>query len=137
MKIFISEADRQSARRIALKNIARFFNIPDWESKTNEDLQKDIFSLKDEPAIDIIKLLNEYFKAYDDWFSFYQIRKKTEQNTKKEYNLNEKEQLELVDLIKKREGTLNVLQEKFDELQLSNFNRKTFGKNISGIVKNK
>jgi|GEM_PF-3947832 hypothetical protein len=137
MKIFISEADRQSARRIALKNIARFFDISDWESKTNEDLQRDIYSLTDISALEIIKLLKEYFKAYDEWFLFYQERKKNEEKQGEEYYLTSKEKLELGKLINKREKSLNALQLKFNELQLLKFNRKTFGDDISGIIKDK
>ena len=136
MKIFISESDRQNARKTALMNIANFFNIPNWDNKTNNELINELGNLKNKSAIDIIKLMKEYFKAYDEWFLFYQKFKKIEQKSKKEYILNDKEQLELSGLIEKREVTLNALQEKFDELQLSKFNRKTFGKNISGIIKN-
>jgi hypothetical protein len=134
MKIFISEADRESARRIALKNIARYFNISDWESKTNDKLLEDISTLENKSAIIIVKLLNEYFKAYDEWFAFYQQRKKVEKDTEKEYILNSDEQKELGELIYKRQSALDSLQEKFDELQLSKFNSKTFGNDISGLI---
>ena len=134
MKIFISEADRQSARRIAIKNIARFFNLPDWEIKPNDDLLKDISKLSDKSAVAVFKLIDDYFKAYDEWFMFYQNRKKREDNNSTEYILNSKEQKELDELINKRQGALNALQEKFDELQLSKFNKQTFGNDISGTV---
>jgi hypothetical protein len=136
MKIFISEADRQSARRIAIKNIARFFNLPDWESKPNEELYNDIAVLTDKSAVSLFKLLKEYFEAYDKWFTFYQRRKKLGNETWTEYDLSSKEQKELHELINKRQSTLNALQEKFDELQLSKFHQQTFGNGISGIVNN-
>jgi len=118
MKIFISEADRQSARRIALKNIARFFNINEWQSKSNDDLIEDIAALKDKDAIAIDKLLKQYFKAYDEWFAFYQKRKPIKNETEAEYNLSSKDQKELDVLIGKRQNALDDLQKKFDELQL-------------------
>ncbi len=135
MKIFISESDRQSARRIALKNIARFFNIKNWETKTNEELHNELNSLKDKSAIQIICLLKEYFTAYDKWFEFYQKQKMIEEQKGEEINLNNVEQKELNDLINKREDTLNALQEEFEELQLSDYNRKTFGNDILGTLK--
>ena len=134
MKIFISESDRQSAHGIALKNIARFFNIMDWETKTNDELLKDVSSLKDKSAITIVKLLKEYFTAYNEWFSFYQERQKIEEKKGEEYNLTSQESSELFKLIKKRESTLNALQQEFDELQLSKFNRDAFGKDIHGKI---
>jgi hypothetical protein len=134
MKIFISEADRQSARRIALKNISRFYNVPDWESKDNGELLNDLSVLNDKSPIVIFNLLTEYFKAYDEWFSFYQKRNKTENEA--EYNLTSSEQNELEKLINKRQKTLDALQKKFDELQLSKFNSQKFGNNISGTVNN-
>ena len=134
MKIFISEIDRQTARRVALRNIARFFGIPDWENKDNNELLSELSGLKIQPAIIITNLLNVYFKAYDDWFSFYQKRKKIEDEKNEEYELNEKEHLELAELIKNREETLNALQEKFDMIQLQKLNKEKFGNNISGII---
>jgi len=134
MKIFISETHRQNARRIALQNIARFFKISEWEFKSNEELLEDLSSLKNKDTISIIKLLKKYFEAYDAWFSFYQKRKKLEEETGEEYRLKVKEHLQLDKLILDRENTLNALQQKFDELQLSEFNRKNFGTDISGIV---
>ena len=136
MKIFISEADRQSAQRIAIKNIARFFNLKDWEFKPNEELINDLSVLPDKAAVAIFKLLKEYFKAYDEWFTFYQQPKKIENENLTEYNLNSKEQKELDELINKRQSALNALQGKFDELQLSKFNKQTFGNDISGVVYN-
>ena len=134
MKIFISEADRQSARRIAIKNIARIYGLSDWESKPNEELLNEIYSLTEQSAINISALLKNYFKAYDNWFAFYQQRRKIETESGTEYNLNDNEQIELADLIMKRQTALDTLQEKFDELQLSKFNSQTFGNDISGII---
>jgi hypothetical protein len=119
MKIYISDADKQSARGIALKNIARFYKLSDWEFKSNEELLKEVSELKDESAIEIYGLLIKYFSAYDEWFAFYQQKMKIEKNTGKEYNLNNTENIELVKLINNRESELDALQKKFDELQRS------------------
>jgi hypothetical protein len=119
MKIYISDADKQSARGIALKNIARLFNLSDWEFKPNDELLKEISELKDESAIEIYRLLMKYFSAYDEWFAFYQQKMKIEKNIGKEYNLNNTEKIELGKLINNREGELDALQKKFDELQRS------------------
>ena len=88
MKIFISEIDRQNARSVALKNIARFFGIEDWEFKTNEELKADIDALDIPNALTIIQLLQNYFHAYDEWFNFYQDKKAIEQQQEEEYILN-------------------------------------------------
>lgn len=134
MKIFISEADRQSAKRIALKNLAKHFSIPDWESKTNDELYNDLDNLKDNSATTIFKLLKEYFIAYDEWFMFYQERKKKEIESEEEYILNSEDKEKLGELIMKRQTTLDSLEEKFTELQLSRFNSETFGKDITGTI---
>ncbi|HVA99602.1 MAG TPA: hypothetical protein VNG53_11965 [Bacteroidia bacterium] len=87
MKIFISEADRQSARRIAIKNIARFYNLSDWESKPNDELLKEIYALSEKSAVqsaftDKVNLFKEeltekYFlakqTALDDYLIFMAI----------------------------------------------------------------
>ena len=131
MKIFISEEHRQNARSVALRNIAKFFEIPDWDLKNNDQLYNDISSLTTiKNAVIIFNLLKDYFKAYDDWFDFYQVLKKQEQKANKEIFLNDKQKIQLSGLVEKREVALNTLQEKFDELQLTNFNKKTFGRNI-------
>ena len=134
MKIFISETDRQNARSVALKNLARFFEIKDWELKDNEKLFNELSFLKNKNSVAILKLLKEYFNAYDEWFKFYQKRKKIEDKTNKEYEFKAEEHSELGMLIKKREETLNALQEAFDELQIKDFNRKNFGSELSGII---
>lgn len=136
MKIFISEADRQSARRIAIKNIARFYNLPNWESKPTDELLTEISALKEKSAVAIFKRLNKYFEAYDEWFEFYQKRRKIETESGTEYNLNNIEQAELTGLINKRQSALEALQGKFDELQGSKFNVEHFGKDIPGVIVN-
>ncbi len=134
MKIFISEADRQSARRIAIKNIARFYNLTDWESMPNDELLNEIYALNEKSAVEISALLKNYFKAYDNWFAFYQERRKIETKSGTEYNLNSNEQIELGVLINQRQTALDALQLKFDELQLSKYDTQTFGNDISGIL---
>lgn len=134
MKIFISEIDRQNARSVALKNIARFFGIEDWEFKANEELIEDIDALEIPNVQTIRQLLQNYFQAYDEWFNFYQNKKAIEQQQEEEYVLNEAEQLELRGLIVNRERTLGELQSEFDRLQLQKFNRDQFGRDINGIL---
>lgn len=135
MKVFISELDRQNARRIALMNLANFFNIQNWETKSIEVLSKDLENLTSPQAKEMVGLLKEYFKSYDEWFMFYQKIKKREQKENREIELSDNERLELLDLSTKREGSLKTLQERFDELQLDRFNKKVFNKKISGINK--
>lgn len=136
MKISISEIDRQNARSVALKNIARFFGIDDWEFKSNDELKEEIDGLDNPNASTIIQLLQNYFNAYDKWFNFYQDKKAIEQQQQEEeeYILNSAEQLELQGLIEKREITLVELQREFDRLQLQRFNQEQFGTDINGII---
>lgn len=134
MKIFISEIDRQNARSVALKNIARFFGIADWEIKPNDELKEEIDALDNTNAVKIIQLLQNYFNAYDEWFNFYQGKKVIEQQQEEEYILNPAEQIELQGLIENRERTLDELQREFDRLQLQRYNQEQFGADIDGIV---
>lgn len=134
MKIFISEIDKRNARSVALKNIARFFGIEDWEFKTNEELIEDIDALEIPNVQTIRQLLQNYFQAYDEWFNFYQDKKAIEQQQEEEYVLNAAEQLELQGLIVNRERTLGELQSEFDRLQLQKINRDQFGTDINGIL---
>lgn len=134
MKIFISEIDRQNARSVALKNIARFFGIDDWEFKSNDELKEEIDALVIPNASTIIQLLQNYFNAYDEWFNFYQDKKAIEQQQEEEYILNSTEQLELQGLIENRERTLAELQSEFDRLQLQRFNQEQLGSDINGII---
>jgi hypothetical protein len=134
MKIFITETDRQNARSVALRNLARFFDIENWELKKPDELLKELSSLNTEPALSLIKLLNTYFDAYNEWYEFYDQKKKVEQQTGEEYNLNTREILQLEKLIRNREDSLNALQQKFDELQVQKFNRDNFGSDIIGII---
>ncbi len=134
MKIFISEIDRQNARSVAIKNIARHFNIPDWEFESNENLKNEIDNIDNPDAITIIRLLDYYFTAYDNWFNFYQEKKAIETQQEEEYELNNEEHRELQELITRREATLAKLQTEFDRLQLQRFNRNQFGVRINGII---
>ncbi len=122
MKIFISEIDRQSARSIALKNIARFFAITNWEFMTNDDLLKSISELRNPNKGTLVKLLENYFKAYDEWFDFYQKKKSIEKQRKEEYTLNLTDKNELQILIAKREGALGELEAEFNRLQNKDIN---------------
>jgi hypothetical protein len=133
MKIFITETDRQNARSVALRNLARFFGVDNWEIKNNKELLDDLSTLRERTATGIMKLLREYFDAYDNWFKFYEEKKKVEEKTGIEYDLTDTERKKLNGLIQKRENSLNALQQKFDELQ-QRFNQEKFGSKISGII---
>jgi len=130
MKIFISETDRQNAKRVALRNLARFFDIPNWEHKENDELFNDLSSLNTETSKSVMMLLNVYFTAYDDWFEFYEEKRRIEQQPGSEYELNDREKEVLVNLINRREDSLKALQERFDELQIQKYNRGKFGGDI-------
>jgi hypothetical protein len=134
MKVFISEQDRQNARRVALVNIAQFFGIKNIETKDNNTLFSELASLKLRESKIIFQLLSNYFLAYDKWFDFYQEIDQEQKNIKKEIelDLNQKSQLNV--LIDNRETTLNQLQQYFDKLQFSRFNKNMFGKGLSGII---
>ncbi len=134
MKIFISETDRQNAKRVALRNLAKFFDIPNWEYKENDELFNDLSALNTETSTRVMGLLNTYFNAYDDWFNFYDEKRQIEQQSENEYQLNENEQQVLGNLINRRESSLQALQERFDELQVQKFNRENFGGDINGII---
>ena len=133
MKIFISEIDRLNAKNVALKNISRHFNVPNWEYKTNEELKEALNNLHSHDADKINKLLNNYFEAYDKWYNFYQRISTLKLDS--DYELDSLELQELQDLINNREQTLTTLQNEFDNLQLQKFNIDRFGKEISGITK--
>lgn len=133
MNIVISEVDRQNAKNIALKNIARFFDIQDWEIKSNSQLEDDIYSLPQESAVEISKLLKAYFQAYDDWFTFYQTKKTDREKDIHIITANEKE--ELTNLILNRNKTLNELQDFFEDLQIRKFNFDVFGTDLKGVKK--
>ncbi|HVA98101.1 MAG TPA: hypothetical protein VNG53_04335, partial [Bacteroidia bacterium] len=120
--------------RIALINLARFFNIPNWEYDDNKTLYDKIISLKGSDAILIVELLKKYFTAYNEWFDFYVKIKDIETQTGQAYSLTNKEKDELSELIKNREGSLNILQTKFDELQLGKFNVSHGLGNIDGKI---
>jgi hypothetical protein len=129
-RIFISERDRENAFRIALKNLGQFFKIENWEYDDNQTLYNKLKELNDP----IVKLLQNYFKAYNEWFKFYEKIKEIETIKGQAYNLSENEKAELAELIKARQNTLDALQEKFDELQLKRFNNIHGLGNIDGII---
>ena len=126
MKIYISEADRHSARSIVIKNTARFLNIQDWETKLVEDLFTEIKSSDKESDIEVCKLINKYFEAYDNWFGFYQNCIKEENKSGREYILNPQDKLNLNKLITQRRESLEVLETKFKELQQIEINSNKF-----------
>ncbi|MFA6924831.1 MAG: hypothetical protein WC223_11335 [Bacteroidales bacterium] len=130
VKVFISENDRQNAFKIALTNLARFFNIPNWEYDDNQALYNKIELLN----ITIVKFLQDYFKAYNEWFNFYERIKNIENTTGQGYNLTDTERNELDELIKNRENTLNSLQEEFDKLQFEKFKKENGLENVDGII---
>jgi small-conductance mechanosensitive channel len=134
MKIFISDIDRQNTHSVALKNIARYFRIPDWEFKSNNDLKQEIENINNEQAKSINELLDQYFDAYEDWFDFYQEKKAIEVERRAEYELNQDEQSELDKLINRREKTLAKLQTEFDNFQSEEYNKLQFGTDISDMV---
>ncbi|SRR6266403_94587 len=116
--IFITQADREIARNIALKNIAKFFGIKSWAYETNENLKQEIE--KKPEANNIIKLINIYFTAYDGWFNFYQDKQAIEKEQKIDYKLNTIEQNQLQLLISRRVSTMIDLQNEFNRLQKIN-----------------
>lgn len=122
MKIFISETDRQNARDVALKNIARFFRVHGWDSKPNDELEEEINALETPNVSNLKQSLQNYFKAYDEWFNFYQEKKAIEQQQEEEYILDSAEQSELQQLIENRERALAELQNEFDRLREQNLN---------------
>lgn len=112
MQVFITDTDRQSAKRIALKNLSRFFNVEDWDSKTNAELYADL--LKNKQAKSINPLLTEYFKAVDEWYGWYVTNGKITAGRK----LTDKENKEFRRVIENKEVALCALQQKFDAMQL-------------------
>ncbi len=127
--VFISEKDKENAFRIALKTLGRFFNIPDWEYDDNLNLYNKIRNINSP----IFPLLQSYFKAYDEWFKFYERIKLIETKEGQSHALTSQEKNELGNLINNRENALNLLQEKFDELQFQRFKESTGLGNIDGI----
>jgi len=132
MKIFISDLDKYNAFRVPLVTIAKFYKIPDWEYDLNDTLFLKLRSIN--PPSSIIKPLEEYFKAYENWFSFYKKRKEIEEKTDQEYILNEDEKKEISELIKKRQIKLAELQRKFDELQVTEMHKQMGIPHIKGTI---
>jgi hypothetical protein len=129
IKVFISENDRQNAFRIALINLARFFNIPNWEYLDNQTLYETLISLNNT----VVKLLKDYFKAYNAWFEFYVKIKKIESKSGTVHSLTTPEEEELSALIQNRESTLNALQKEFDKLQFEKFKIEHGLEDVGGI----
>lgn len=116
--IFITETDRQNTKNLILRNIAKFFGITGWAFETNDNLKQEID--KKPEANNIVKLINIYFIAYDEWFSFYQEKQAIEKEYNIDYKLNPLEQKELQLLINRRVSTMMDLQNEFDKLQKIN-----------------
>jgi hypothetical protein len=150
MRIFITESDRQNAKKFALMSIARFYNINDYNfmeigDSNIEGFFKILGEINESSTTEIISLTRAYFNAYDELFLFCQKVKKKEQATKKKFFINEEEKLkekqdqqkqekQLSILIEKREVSLQTLQEKFDEIQLLKLNFKIFNSPLSGKI---
>ena len=128
--VFISEIDRQNAFRVALINVARFYNVPNWEYDDNKTLYDKLMVLN----YPIIQLLRNYLLAYNKWFDFYSKLKQVETKEGKRHDLNAEEKIVLGSLIENREHTLNVLQTKFDELQFEKFKKINGLENVDGII---
>jgi hypothetical protein len=130
INVKISEEDRQNAFRIALINIARFFNISNWEYDDNITLYNKVTQIN-KP---IVQLLQDYFIAYNEWFKFYDgIKKHVIASQDQRYSIDEYQRKELEDLIKKRETTLNALQKEFDRLQFERFKKINGLEGVEGI----
>ena len=113
MRIFISEYDRYNAFRVALLVTANFHDIPYYEYKSNLELIEALKIYKSP----LLSYLEKYFVNYDNWFNFYQERKKNEEQEDRDYDLNNYEKETLRDLSDKREKSLQELQEAFNELR--------------------
>ena len=131
MKVFISERDRQIAFRTAFSVLARFYNIPDWEYDDNQVLYNKLITVNDDI---IVRLLRDYINAYNRWFNFYMGIKEIETKTGSFHSFNDNEKQNLSVLINNREGALNALQNRFDELQLARFNKAHGLGNVDGII---
>jgi len=139
MRIFISESDRQNAKRITLMSLANFFNITNCDfteigASQIEQFYKCLTNLNTREANETVSLIKTYFNAYDEWFNFYKNAKDKEIASGKDYYFTTEEQITLSKLIKEREESLNALQKMFEELQLLKLNIKTFGKPLSGTI---
>lgn len=117
MKIFISEHDRQNAYRAAILNIAKLYDIKYPDFKSNFELYDELRHLDCELWIP----LNDYIRAYDRWFEFYQtiktVQNKMENKTISEYHLTPAEEQELIGLINEREEKLDSLQQLYNKLR--------------------
>ena len=113
MKIFITEYDRHNAFKAALLTIARFHDITNYEFMSNNELYHEIKQI----SSPLIEPLNAYLKAYNKWFEFYSQRKKIEEETEEEYELNAMEKGELASLVSERQNSLDRLQAQFNSLR--------------------
>lgn len=136
MTITITEEERKNFRNVPLKNLGHYFKIPNWDIKPNEELYDELMQIQNKSVKTIMKLLIDYFNAYDNWFNFLQKRKKNKKEPINDYAMSIEEQEKLEILIVKIKESKIILQEKFDELQVSNFNKNIFGEDILGIIKN-
>jgi len=127
--VFISDRDRQNAFRVALLALARFFEIRNYEYLDNQALYNKI-KQKNDP---IVKFLQDYIRAYDEWYKFYEEIKEKEEKKSSPYELDAQEKVRLTKLIADRENALNSLQTKFDELQFDKFKRSHGLENVDGI----
>lgn len=50
MRVFISEADKQNAKRVALANIAKFYDLRNWQSYNNDKLLEMVLEIPDMPT---------------------------------------------------------------------------------------
>jgi len=131
--IFITEMDRENARRIALVNLAKFFHVQNADLISNDILQKSLTDSPDAKKSGILTVMNLYFDAYDEWFNFYMRIRKMEMDSGRNYALSNEERIELSGLIGKRQNALNALQRRFDELQFERFQRQQGLQNVPGI----
>ena len=119
MRVIIDETDKHNLYRVALRQVCKLYNIPNWEYETNQTLYDLIKSKK----YSIFTDLKKYLKALDNWFAFYARIKQIEDKSGVEYDLTIEEQKELGELIRKRQKTLSVLQKKFDTLTFEQFKK--------------
>jgi len=133
-RVTISGADRHNTHRIALVNIARFLEIKNWDTESNENLYRSVTTSKSESAKAITPLLNKYFKAYEDWFLFCQKKKYEEEVTGGPVALSVREREELVGLKTNRDKKREELQVEFDRIQFEEFKRRNGLQDITGTI---
>jgi hypothetical protein len=113
MNIHITEQDRQNTFRVALKNIAEFYNV--YKPETNQEIYD---RLKTMDVTGFIQL-KEYLQAYNNYFNFYKnINEKS-----KEYELTSEERTQLNALIKNRFDASDAFQKYMDDLKFEKFKK--------------